>query len=396
MNKRLRMTLAAALCVFGIGANAADDPITIAHVTAFTGPYEAYAQQIQRGMEMGFEYATNGDMTVLGKKIKLIKKDTQQDPARARALLAEAYTQDDAVIAVGGISSGVALAMLPVAARYQHIFIPEGVANSITGDNFNRYIFRIGRNSSQDAISNAAAVAKPGVCIATLAQDYAFGRDGVAAYSKAATKRGAEIVKKVFLPPKTTDFTAAAQLLFNAFKEQADCKDKFIFVIWAGKGQPLSRIKDLKPNRLGIKLTTGGNILAALVAYKQFPGMEGAGFYYYENPDNEVNDWFVSEHKKRYGEPPDFFTAQGMAQGMAIVAALKKAGSTDTAALIDAFEGLTFMTPKGEMYIRPADHQALQNMFHFRIAVEDGVEWAVPKLVNVIPREDMDIPVLNN
>lgn len=78
------------------------------------------------------------------------------------------------------------------------------------------------------------------------------------------------------------------------------------------------------------------------------------------------------------------------------MAALKKAGSTDTAALIDAFEGLTFMTPKGEMYIRPADHQALQNMFHFRIAVEDGVKWAVPKLVNVIPREDMDIPVLND
>ena len=30
------------------------------------------------------------------------------------------------------------------------------------------------------------------------------------------------------------------------------------------------------------------------------------------------------EHKKRFNEPPDFFTANGMATGMALVAALEK------------------------------------------------------------------------
>ncbi len=396
MKYGIRVTVAAALSVLGMQAHAADDDITIAHVAGFTGPLEAYTQQLQNGMELGFEYATDGTGEVLGRPIDLITKDTQLDPARARALLAEAYTQDDAVIAVGDVSSGVALAMLPVAAQYQKIIMPEGVADSITGESYNRYVVRVGRNSSQDAISNAAAVAESGVCISTLAQDYAFGRDGVAAYAKAAEERGARIVEEVYLPTETTDFTAAAQLLFDSLEGLEDCEEKYIFTIWAGKGNPMGRIKDLQPERLGIQLTTGGNILPALVAYKQFPGMEGATYYYYESPENKVNDWLVEQHMERFDGPPDFFTAQGMAQAMAIVAALEKAGSTDTDDLIAAFEGLEFNSPKGEMHIRAADHQAMQPMYHFRIDVEEGVEWAVPELVRVIEAEDMDIPVKND
>lgn len=395
MKKSTRALVASALAVVGLQANAADDSITIAHVAGFTGALEAYTQQLQNGMELGFEYATDGSNEVLGKKINLITKDTQLKAPRARALLAEAYTQDDAAIAVGDVSSGVALAMLPVAAQYQKILLPEGVADSITGANYNRYIVRVGRNSSQDAISNAASVADKGVCISTLAQDYAFGRDGVAAYAKAAKTRGAEIVQEVYLPAETTDFTAAAQRLFDSLKGRDDCEKKYIFTIWAGKGNPMGRIKDLQPERFDIHLTTGGNIIPALVAYKQFPGMEGATYYYYESPDNDVNDWLVKEHQARFDGPPDFFTAQGMSQAMAIVAAIKKAGSTDTEALIKAFEGLEFDSPKGQMTIRAEDHQAMQPMYHFKIKVEDGVDWAVPELVNVIPAEAMDIPIDN-
>ncbi|GAB3685414.1 substrate-binding domain-containing protein [Salinisphaera aquimarina] len=395
MKRTTGSLLAAGLVAVAMQANAADDSITIAHVAGFTGPLEAYTQQLQHGLELGFEYATDGSNEVLGKKINLVTKDTQLKAPRARALLAEAYTQDEATIAIGDVSSGVALAMLPVAQQYEKILMPEGVADSITGANYNRYIVRIGRNSSQDAISNATAIADDGVCISTLAQDYAFGRDGVAAYAKAAKARGATIVKEVYLPAETTDFTAAAQRLFDSLKSADGCDEKYIFTIWAGKGNPMGRIKDLQPERFDIKLTTGGNILPALVAYKQFPGMEGATYYYYGSPDNKVNDWLVEQHEKRFDGPPDFFTAQGMAQAMAIVAAIKKAGSTDTEDLIAAFEGLDFDSPKGEMHIRAADHQTLQPMYHFRIKVEDGVDWAVPELVETIPADAMDIPVDN-
>ena len=86
--------------------------------------------------------------------------------------------------------------------------------------------------------------------------------------------------------------------------------------------------------------------------------MEGATYYYYGFPKNPVNDWLVAEHQKRFNGPPDFFTAGGMAAGIAVVEALKKAGSTDTEKLIAAMEGLSFDTPKGKMTFRKEDHQA--------------------------------------
>lgn len=52
--------------------------------------------------------------------------------------------------------------------------------------------------------------------------------------------------------------------------------------------------------------------------------MEGATYYYYEIPQNPVNEWLVKTHFERFDSPPDFFTAGGMASGMAIVEAIKK------------------------------------------------------------------------
>jgi branched-chain amino acid transport system substrate-binding protein len=390
----LRTILAAALALAAVCAGAQAQDIRIAHVYDKTGPLEAYAKQSHIGFMMGLEYATGGKMEVLGRKIVVIEKDSQTKPDVGRTVLAEAYGDDNVALAVGPVNSGVALAMLPVAAEHKKILLVEpAVADSITGSNWNRYIFRTGRNSSQDAVSNAVALGKPGVVIATLAQDYAFGRDGVAAFKAALGPTGAKLVFEEYAKTDTTDFTASAQRLFDALKDEKG--RKFIFVIWAGGVNPLGKLKALQPERFGIEIATGGNILAAMKAYKELPGMEGATYYYYEIPKNPVNDWLVTEHKKRHNSPPDFFTAGGMAAGIAVVEGLKKAGSTDTEKLIAAMEGLCFMTPKGRMCFRPEDHQALQSMYHFKIKVDPAVEWGIPELVRELQIEDMQIPILN-
>ncbi|SFP97663.1 substrate-binding domain-containing protein [Tranquillimonas alkanivorans] len=384
-------TAAAALMAFAAPA-AAD--ITIAHVYGKTGALEAYAEQSHNGLMMGLEYATDGTMEVNGEKIVVIEKDTQADPALGKALLAEAYGDDDAALAVGPVSSGVALAMLPVAEEYERILIVEpAVADSITGENWNRYVFRTGRNSSQDAIANAVALGGEDVKVATLAQDYAFGRDGVSAFKEALEETGAEVVHEEYVPTDTTDFTAAAERIFNAMDGVEG--EKKLFIIWAGGGNPMGKINAMDPSRHDVEIATGGNILAALTAYKELPGMEGATYYYYEIPDNEVNDWLVEQHFERYDSPPDFFTAGGMAAGIAVVEALEKAGSTDTEDLITAMEGMEWMTPKGTMRFRPEDHQALQSMYHFRTEVQDDKDYGVPVLVRELGIDDMDIPVRN-
>src|SRR3954466_11854678 len=351
--------IAAALSVAAGAAFAQSKEIRIGYIHDKTGPLEAYAKQTQVGLMMGLEYATGGKMELLGRKIVIIEKDSQLKPDLGKSLLQAAYGDDKVDLAIGPTGSGVALAMLPVAEEYKKVLIVEpAVADSITGDKWNRYIFRTGRSSSQDAISNAVAIGKKGVVIATLAQDYAFGRDGVKAFKEALAGTGAEIVHEEYAPQATTDFTAPAERLFNALKDKKG--RKIIFIIWAG-GNPF-KIADLNPGRYGIEIASGGNILPALAAYKSLPGMEGATYYYYEHPKNKINAWLVAEHQKRVNAPPDFFTAGGMSAGIAIVEALKKAGSTDTEKLIAAMEGLSFESPKGRMTFRKEDHQAMQSM----------------------------------
>ena len=371
---------------------AAAQDIKIAHVYDKTGALEAYAKQTQTGLLLGLEYATNGTMMVNGHKLVLIEKDTQGKPDVGKSQLAAAFADDKADIAIGPTGSGVALAMLPVAEEYKKILLVEpAVADSITGDKWNRYIFRTGRNSSQDAISNAVALDKAGVSIATLAQDYAFGRDGVKAFKDAL--KHAKIVHEEYLPTSTTDFTAGAQRLFDALKDKPG--RKVIFIIWAGAGNPF-KIADLDPKRYGIEIASGGNILPAMVAYKNFPDMEGALYYYFGIPKNRVNDWLVAEHYKKYKAPPDFFTAGGMSAGIAVVEALKKTGgNTATEKLIATMEGMSFETPKGKMVFRKEDHQAMQSMYHFKIKVDPAFAWGVPELVREIKIEDMNIPIRN-
>jgi branched-chain amino acid transport system substrate-binding protein len=386
---RILLAALAALCMNS--AVAAKD-FVVAHVYDKTGPLEAYAKQTQTGLMLGLEYATQGTMTVAGREIRVIEKDNQGKPDVARAQLASAYADDNADIAVGPTSSGVALAMLPIAEEYEKILLVEpAVADSITGDKWNKYIFRTGRNSSQDAIANAVAFDQAGTSIAMLAQDYAFGRDGVKAFKGAV--KNAKIVHEEYLPANATDFTAGAQRLFDALKDKPG--RKIIFILWAGAGNPF-KIADLDPKRFGIEIATGGNTLAAMTPLKSLAGMEGATYYYYGIPKNPINDWLVAEHQKRYGQPPDFFTAGGMSAGIAIAAALNKtAGDSDTDTLIKAMEGMSFDTPKGKMTFRPQDHQAMQSMYHFRIKNDPSVPWAVQDLVKEITPDQMNVPIQN-
>ncbi|MCL4740237.1 MAG: substrate-binding domain-containing protein [Burkholderiaceae bacterium] len=390
----LAASAAAALLLAAPLATHAAGEVKIALIASKTGPLEAYAKQTLTGFQMGLEYATGGTMTVAGKKLVVIEKDDQGKPDVGKAQLAAAYADDKVDLAVGPTASPVALAMLPVAEEYKKILLVEpAVADSITGEKWNKYIFRTGRNSSQDAISNAVALDKDGHVVATLAQDNAFGRDGVKAF-KAAIRKG-KFVHEEFVPPTTTDFTAVFQRLVDKMKDQPG--RKFVWVIWAGGNSPFSKFAELElQKRYGIEMATGGNILPAMVAYKQYPGMEGALYYYFGIPKNPVNEWLVANHYSKFKSPPDFFTAGGMSAAIAVVSALKKTGGdTNTNKLIAAMEGMSFETPKGTMTFRKEDHQAMQDMYHFRIKADPAFAWGVPELVREIKASEMQVPIQN-
>ncbi len=370
------------------------DPIKIGIIQGLSGPYEIYGKAEVTGFKMGLEYFTKGTNKLIGRDVELVVEDTQLKAARAKMLLTKLYSDDKVDLVIGPTSSGVALAVLPVAQEFKKILIVEpAVADSITGKNWNRYIFRTGRNSSQDAISNAVAVAKPGVSIACIGQDYAFGRDGIAAYKKAAEKLGAKVVHEEYSDPKGTDFTAPIQRIIEALKDKP--APKYVWVIWAGKDGPMPQLIDAGLDKYGIEIASGGNVLAALKMMKPLKGMKGAIYYYYENPQNAVNDWLVKEHFKRFNEPPDFFTCGGFAAASAVVNAITRAGTTDTEKLIATMENMEFMTPKGKMRFRKEDHQALQSMFAFELDVKPDVEWAIPVLTKTLTLDETAPPIMN-
>jgi branched-chain amino acid transport system substrate-binding protein len=399
MEEIMKRILTAILALAGIASLAApaataDGPAKIALVHGLSGsPLEAFSKQTTVGFNLGLEYATKGTMTIKGRKIEVVEKDTQFKPEVGRSVLAEAYDDPDVVLAVGETSSGVATAMLPIAAEYKKILVVEpAVADSLTGKDSNRYVFKTSRNSSMDMQAQAKAL-KPdaNLFVATLAEDYAFGKDGIAAFKKALEGTGATVVAEEYVPLKTTDYTAVGERLFNALKDKQGRKVILIYV--AGSGDPMGALVGMEPQRFGIEISTGGHILAVLPTYKRVPGMEGAIYYYYEMPKNPVNDWLVAEHQKRFSAPPDFFTAGGMAAAMAIAKALETAQDWETETLIATMEGMTFDTPKGPMTFRKEDHQALQSMYHFKIKVDDNVKWAIPELVREIKPEELNIPI---
>ena len=204
-----------------ITADAAD--LKIALIYSKTGPLEAYAKQTEAGLMLGLEYLTGGTMMLDGRKIVVLPKDDQGKPDVAKSLLEQAYADDGVDLAIGTSSSGATIAMLPVAEDAKKILLVEpAVADSITGDKWNRYIFRSARNSSQDALSGAVALGKGDVAIATLAQDYSFGHDGVAAFKSALAEShsAGKVVFEEYAPFMTTDFTASAQRLFDALKDR--------------------------------------------------------------------------------------------------------------------------------------------------------------------------------
>lgn len=368
----------------------ANDTIKIGVLASLTGPLEAYGQQTVNGFKLGLDYATDGTREIAGKKIEMIVEDTETKSNVAVQKGTRLLEEEQVDFIVGSSSSGDTLAVLPLMEEYEKVMVAEpAVANSITGDNWNEYIFRTGRNSSQDAIAGAQAIAEEGVEIATLAPDYAFGRDGVAAFKKAAEKKGAHVIHEEYANPDAVDFTSNIQRIISKNPD-------YLFVIWAGSNTPWEQLADMNVQEQGIKVSTGAPDIAALKTMKAVTGMEGFTVYHHTLPDNDVNDWLVKEHKERFDSVPDLFTPGGMSAAMSIVTALEKTeGDTDTDQLIKTMEGMSFPSPKGAMQFRVADHQALQTMYAVTLKEKEGFDYPVPVLDRVLQPEETSPPIQN-
>ena len=205
----------AALAALGLGLPQAQaqskGELKIALIAGKTGPLEAYAKQTETGLMMGLEYAHQGNdggqwpQDHGHREGRPAQGRRGQDGARRGLCRRQGRHRDR--------HDRVARSRWPCcrSRRNKKVLIVEpAVADAITGDKWNKYIFRTARNSTQDAYAaNAAALDQGEVSIATLAQDNAFGRDGVAVKDAfKAIRPNAKVVFEEYAPQNTTDFTA--------------------------------------------------------------------------------------------------------------------------------------------------------------------------------------------
>ncbi len=363
-----RAATAAATTAAATSAPSAGGSIKVGLLTDRSGVVAIYGPMLEQGFDLGLQYATDGTMTVAGKKIEVSIKDTQSKPDVGTQLARELIEKDGVKLLVGVPNSATALAVSGVAKENKVVYIAEPAASpDITGAQFNEYTFRTSRTSVQDALTMGAALKDLGKKFVQIAQEGAFGRGSASAFYNVVKANGGTFVVNdnatdfggVYAPPDTTDFTPYLNKLL-------DSKADVVIVTWSGAGfVPLfQQMQQLGVFKAMTVATGMGDNQTLKAGYATAIGSVGVSVYHYTLPKNKVNDWLVEQHMKKYNAPPDLFTAGGFALAQMVVEGLKKTnGSTDAQTLIKAFEGLSFDSPKGTFTIRPEDHVALQPLY---------------------------------
>ncbi|MCS7282961.1 MAG: substrate-binding domain-containing protein [Anaerolineae bacterium] len=378
----------------------AGQPLKIGLLTDNSGPLAIYGPMLERGFELGLEYATGGKMEVAGRPIQVIVKDTASDPEKGVSLARELIEAEGVQILVGAPSSGVTMAVQQVALENKIILIAEpAAATDITGKNFNPYTFRTSRTNYQDAIVMGQGLLQLGKTFVQIAPDYAFGW-GSACGFYAVVKAGGGTFPindtpqgcgAVFIPFDTTDFTPYLQQVL-------DSKAEVLIVTWAGAGfVPLFK----QMQELGIfdEMIVGtgiGDNQTLAAGYADAVGSTGIIVYHYTLPKNPVNDWLVKRHKEKYGTPPDLFTAGGMAAAIMVVEGLKRTnGDASADALIKVYEdNFSFDGPNGKYIIRPYDHVCLFPLYYVRLTNVTDPEFRFVELIREFAPEEAAPPCL--
>jgi branched-chain amino acid transport system substrate-binding protein len=352
-------------------------PIKVGLITDATGPLAIYGAHILRSFMLGMEYAAGApgsagevfsfsatqqnNFQVDDCEIQVLVRDDQGVPETTAEVARELVEVQGVHVIVGTVSSGATATLQGVASQNRiPLIVAPAAANDITGVDFNEYTFRTSRNNYQDAINLCEYLPTVYDTFVQIAPDYSFGYGGAAAFRDACTLSGGTFVTDdIFAPIATTDFTPYMEQILNSGA------DAWI-VTWAGGGfiAMMQAAVDLGVTE---EMALGASFVdnVALPAFfSNAIGSTSGILYHYTAPDNAINDWMIEQTRARYNVYPDLFDADGFNAALMLVEGLKvSGGNADSAALLQAFEGLTFEGPKGTIYIRPEDHVAIQDMY---------------------------------
>ena len=162
----------------------AADPIVIGEINSYTALAD-FTQPYKKGWEMAIE-EINAAGGALGRPLKVIHRDDGGKPGNAVKIAEELTTKEKVDLLVGTFFSHIGVAVSNYAKQNKRLFVAtEPLSDALVWSQGNRYTFRLRPSTYIQAAMLAEAAAKtPAKRWATIAPNYAYGKDAVAAFKK--------------------------------------------------------------------------------------------------------------------------------------------------------------------------------------------------------------------
>ena len=376
--------IAVALCPL---TAAAEETIKIGFPMPLSGPTAVYGVPITKGAEMAVA-DINAKGGVLGRKLELLTRDSKANADEAVRLARELIIKNNVEFLSGTLTSAEAPAVSTIAKENKIVFVaPTAKTMLLTApQNLHPYIFRIASNTLIEGRTGAAILAKwqDVKKVATIAPDYAYGRDAVAAFIEYNQKLrpDIEIVDQQWPKLGQSDFTPfiTAQM---AKKPDAVFCDVFggDFVTLVKQAGPLGYFKAIN-NRLADAGEVGTTDEAIALGSDYPYGIWSDAYDPVIWPDNEPPehkayiDRLKAYAKEQYGSG---WAIMGYSSIIALAEGVKKAGSTNSDKVAQALLGLTIDTPIGKLTFNEKTHETDMGEFWGQMVKDDRYPFAVQK-----------------
>jgi ABC-type branched-subunit amino acid transport system substrate-binding protein len=325
-------------------------PLRIGYLASLSGFCASYARQYVAGAELAVRQI-DAHGGVLGHSLELIVRDDRGFPKEGMIQAQELVQHEHVKYLAGTCTSEVAKSVAQLVANPSHVIYLTGASDpGVFAGGPQVYAFdTIPTATIEGRLAASYMGAHPSWRrIAVIAEDYAYGRQVTAAFSRALRGSGETIVSRQYLPAGGADYTPYISSLLAAHPDavysSAIAGDALTLI-----GRGLARGLLAKAHLLTV---ADYDTLAAMPHVPA--GAEGYTIYptaaVYRTP-------FAREL-----EPLGAKTANGGAAGDAfnqieiIAQGIEKAGSTDPTKVRDALAGARVQTVQGDVQVRRCDH----------------------------------------
>lgn len=384
---------AVALSMTGHGALAqSGEPIKVGEINHYKR-MAAFAEPYRKGIELALE-EINAEGGVLDRPLEFVFRDDQGEPGEAIKIAEELMTSEGTVMLTGSILSNVGLAIASVAAQKEWVYLAaEPLADAVTWSQGNKWTFRLRASTYMQAAMLAEQAARSdALTYATIAPNYAYGEDAVAAFKEVLTelKPEVEFVGEQWPALFMIDAGAEVQALERA-------KPDAIFNVTFGpdlaKFVREGTTRGLFDGREVFGLLSGEPEYLEPLGEEAPEGWVVTGYPWYDfSEDDGANKPFVDAYQERWGETPKLGSLVGYMTAQSVAAAIEKAGSTEGDAIRQAFEGLNVETPVDTITYREIDNQATMGAFVGRTTLEDGsgvmTDWTYLDGADYLPSDE--------